>query len=40
MKIVGLGGLVLGAFIFILLSVFICCSIIISGRHDDENKKK
>lgn len=39
MKIVGLGGLVLGAFVFIILALFVFCCLVISGR-DDGNKKK
>lgn len=37
MKIVGLGGLVLGAFIFVLLLIFISCCIVISNG---DNSKK
>ena len=40
MKIIGIGGLVLGVFIFIILSIFAICCMIISSRYDDENKKK
>lgn len=40
MKIIGLGGLVLGVFIFIILSVFLFCSIIINSRFDDDDDKK
>lgn len=36
MKIIGLGGLVLGAFIFVLLLMFIFCCLIISGRDNDK----
>ncbi len=40
MKIIGISGAILSILLFILLSVFIFCSIIISGRYDDEDKKK
>lgn len=40
MKITGLGGLVLGAFIIIILSIFAYCCMIISSRYDDNDKKR
>ena len=38
MKIVGLGGLILGTFVFALLLIFIFCCLVISGRDDDKKR--
>lgn len=40
MKIVGIGGVIIAIVIMFVLSLFCLLCLYISGRYDDENKKK
>ena len=40
MKIIGISGVILSILLFILLSVFVFCSMIINSRFDDDDKKR
>ena len=40
MKMIGISGAILGILLFILLSVFVFCSMIINSRFDDDDKKR